>query len=82
MYNFEKFSDNGKELMLKKLSGKTIRMLYNYPDTPDGSIGPRDLYGKILSISTPKFRFYFLKPEQEDSDLTIEGIRSITVLDS
>jgi len=82
MYDFEKFSDNEKELMLENLSDKTIWMLYNYPDIPDGSMGPKDLYGKILGISTPKFRFHFLKPEWKDSNLTIEGICSITVLDS
>ena len=82
MYSFSKFSNNEKKLMLEELSGKPVRMLYDYSDIPDGSMGPIDLYGKVLSVSTSTFRFDFLKPEWEDSDLTIEGVCSITVLDS
>lgn len=68
--------------MLEELSGKTVRMLYDYTDLPDGSMGPMDLFGEILSVNTTTFRFDFLKPEWEDSDLTIEGVCGITVLDS
>lgn len=82
MYNFSKFSNNEKRLMLEELCGKTVRMLYDYTDLPDGSMGPMDLFGEILSVNTTTFRFDFLKPEWEDSDLTIEGVCGITVLDS
>lgn len=81
MYNFSKFSNNEKKLMLEELSGKTVRIVYDYSDIPDGSMGPMDFYGRILSVSASTFDFDFLNPEWGDSELTIDGISDIVALE-
>ena len=81
MDNFSKFSKKEKQLMLEELSGKTVRIVYDYSDIPDGSMGPMDFYGRILSVSASTFDFDFLNPEWDDSELTIDGICDIVALE-
>lgn len=79
---FKDLSHQEMYWMLEEISGKMIKLTYDYSDIPDGSMGPKEFIGKITHVGISTFDFEFFNPEDwEPAQLTIEGIETIKVLE-
>jgi hypothetical protein len=80
--NFKQLSHQEMHWMLEEMSGKMIKLTYDYSDIPDGSMGPKEFMGKITHVGVSTFDFEFFCPEDWDTaELTIDGIEEIKVLE-
>ena len=76
MTDLTKLSVDERYEQLKKFVGNIVKILYDYPDLPDGQIGPVEKQGYLSSIESTTFSFRF--DNGTEANLSIEGVLQIS----
>ena len=77
---FKNLPSHEKNWALDQVSGKKIRLTYDYSDAPGGAIGPVDFVGKITRVGALSILFAFAD-KNKVAQLTIEGIEDYEVIE-
>lgn len=80
MENFLKSFDGDKKDFLNSIIGKSVRLMYDYSDLPDGHLGAVLLVGKIISVDLAKFVFELDGDLSSDLPLTVDGIVDVEII--